>query len=85
MKNKNIIFTAPGIAEVIEKEMPTANAGEVLIRILRTTISSGTEKANLMGDANVNSTKAPEVSFPRQVGYSASGIVEAVGEGVTSV
>ena len=85
MKNKNIIFTAPGVAEVIEKDMPTTKAGEVLIRMLRTTISSGTEKANLIGDANVNSQKAPNVSFPRQVGYSASGIVEAVGEGVTSV
>lgn len=85
MKNKNIIFTAPGIAEVIEKDMPTANAGEVLVRILRTTISSGTEKANLIGDANVNSQGAPKVSFPRQVGYAAAGVVEAIGEGVTSV
>lgn len=85
MKNKNIIFTAPGIAEVIEKDMPTPGAGEVLIRMLRTTISSGTEKANLIGDANVDSSHAPKVSFPRQAGYSASGIVEAIGDGVTSV
>jgi len=85
MKNKNIIFTAPGIAELIEKEMPVPGAGEVLVRSVRDTISSGTERANLIGDPNVHGRSAPCVDFPRQVGYSIAGVVEAVGEGVTSV
>ncbi|MBE6602004.1 MAG: zinc-binding alcohol dehydrogenase [Ruminococcaceae bacterium] len=85
MKNKNIIFTAPCVAELLEKEMPTPGAGEVLVRSVRDTISSGTERANLIGDPNVHGRSAPVVDFPRQVGYSISGVVEAVGEGVTSV
>ncbi|MBQ9805810.1 MAG: zinc-binding alcohol dehydrogenase [Clostridia bacterium] len=85
MKNKNIIFTAPCVAELIEKDMPTPGAGEVLVRSVRDTISSGTEKANLIGDPNVHGRHAPAVDFPRQVGYSIAGVVEAVGEGVTSV
>ena len=85
MKNKNIIFTAPCVAEIVEKDMPIPGAGEVLVRSVRDTISSGTEKANLIGDPNVHGKSAPVVDFPRQVGYSIAGVVEAVGEGVTSV
>ena len=85
MKNKNIIFTAPCVAELVEKEMPTPMSGEVLVRSVRDTISSGTERANLIGDPNVHGRRAPSVDFPRQAGYSIAGVVEAVGEGVTSV
>ena len=74
MKNKNIIFTAPCVAELLEKDMPTPGAGEVLVRSVRDTISSGTEKANLIGDPNVHGRHAPTVDFPRQVGYSISGV-----------
>jgi threonine dehydrogenase-like Zn-dependent dehydrogenase len=59
----------------------------VLIRTDRTCISSGTERANLVGDPMVGVTVrdgAPAV-FPRHAGYSATGVVEAVGEGVASV
>ena len=83
MKNRNIIFTAPCVAEVIEREIPVPGAGEVLVRSVRDTISSGTERANLVGDPNINSTKGPEVKFPRSAGYSTSGTVVAVGEDVT--
>jgi len=85
MKNANIIFTEPYVAKLIEKEIGHPGAGEVLVRSVRDTISSGTERANFIGDANINSTKAPGVSFPRQNGYSIAGIVEEVGEGVKSV
>lgn len=85
MENKNIIFTAPGIAELVSKEMPVVGPGQVLVHIVTTTISAGTERANLVGNPNVRGVLAPDVSFPRQVGYSAGAIVEAVGEGVESV
>lgn len=85
MKNKKILFTAPCVAELLEDDMPAVGAGEVLVRSVRDTISSGTEKANLIGDPNVHGKAAPRVVFPRQVGYSIAGVVEAVGEGVTSV
>lgn len=84
MKNKNIIFTAPGVAEIIEKDMPTVGAGEVLVRSVRDTISPGTERANLMAEPNIGVKPGQQV-FPRQLGYSISGIVEAVGGGVEHV
>lgn len=87
MTNPNIIFTAPNVAEVIDKPMPEPGPGQVLVRTARTCISSGTERANLIGDPMVGidvKDGAPAV-FPRQAGYSAAGVVEAVGEGVKSV
>ena len=87
MTNPNIIFTAPNVAEVIDKPMPEPGPGQILIRTARTCISSGTERANLIGDPMVGidvKDGAPAV-FPRQAGYSAAGVVEAVGEGVKSV
>jgi len=82
MKNQNIIFTSPGIAELIEKELPTPSTGEILVRTVRDTISAGTERANLIGDPNVSPTKGGAVTYPRQLGYSVSGVVEAIGDGV---
>ena len=85
MKNTSIVFTEPYKAELINGDIASPTAGQVLVRSIRDTISSGTERANFIGDANVNSTRRAEVKFPRRNGYSISGIVEAVGEGVTSV
>ena len=85
MNSRNIVFTKPYVAELLCEEMGDLKAGYVRVRILRTTVSPGTERANLIGDANVAGKKAPEVKFPRRMGYSASGVVYAVGEGVESV
>jgi NADPH:quinone reductase-like Zn-dependent oxidoreductase len=87
MTNPNIVFTAPNVAEVIDKPMPAPGPGQILVRTARTCISSGTERANLVGDPMVGidvKDGAPAV-FPRQAGYSATGIVVSVGEGVSSV
>lgn len=85
MKNDQIFFTAPGIAEIIQTEMPVPGDGEVLVRSVRDTISPGTERANLIGDPNISYAHPGSVIFPRQAGYSISGVVEAVGNGVTTV
>ena len=85
MTNPSILFTAPGVVELCECEIPALRAGEVLIRAERTTISAGTERANLLGDPNVSIAAKGEVKFPRRSGYSASGVVVAVGEGVSSL
>jgi len=84
MKNPGIVFTDVGKAEVFENEMPTPKADEVLIRIESTTISSGTERANLLGDLNVSIYTGPAEKsiFPNTSGYSAAGVIEAVGENV---
>ncbi|MBQ9113104.1 MAG: zinc-binding alcohol dehydrogenase [Clostridia bacterium] len=85
MKNKNIIFTAPGIAEVVENDMPVIAENEVLVRVYRSTVSSGTERANLLGDPNISPSKSGKVSFPRQLGYSTSGVVVEVGSAVSDL
>lgn len=85
MKFKQIVFTEKYKAELLESERELA-PGQVCVKTVLTTISPGTERANLMGDPNL-SIRAPmqEATYPRTVGYSASGIVTAVGEGVTHV
>ncbi|MBP5542806.1 MAG: zinc-binding dehydrogenase [Kiritimatiellae bacterium] len=87
MKNLNIVFTSPNVAEVIEKPVPAIEPGKVLIRTRRSCISSGTERANLIGDPMIgtNVKDGAEAVFPRHLGYSLSGVVEAVGDGVKSV
>lgn len=86
MENKAIIFTAPNTAKIVDKGQIPALAGkDVKVKTSFSTISCGTEKANITGDPNVAPNGGSGVVFPRQLGYSSSGIVEAVGEQVTSV
>ena len=85
MKTKSIIFSAPGKAEFVEQEIGAPGKGEVIVRLEVTSISSGTERANVSGDTNVSIDKKVVVGFPRQSGYSSAGVIEAVGEGVTNV
>ena len=90
MTNKAILFTKLNTAELQDAPMPSPGAGEVLVRLVRSTISSGTERANLTGVPD-NATSIyrtcpdAQVTWPRRCGYSSAGVVEAVGEGVTSV
>ena len=88
MKNRQIVFTAPYRAELIENEINLPNSGQILVKNVFSTISSGSERASLVGDTNINigikPTNDPPV-FPRIPGYSSAGIVLAVGENVKSV
>jgi threonine dehydrogenase-like Zn-dependent dehydrogenase len=62
------------------------NAEEVLVKLVVSTISSGTERANLVGETNVSVAEhSNEARFPRILGYSSSGIVEKVGEKVEGI
>ncbi|MBQ8351688.1 MAG: zinc-binding alcohol dehydrogenase [Clostridia bacterium] len=86
MKNKQIVFTAPGCVELLEKDIPTPRADEVVAKLAFSTISSGTERANLAGVVNVSREITDgKAHFPRYAGYSSAGVVVAVGEGVRSV
>ena len=86
MENQAIIFTEPNVAKLVDKgALPELQAGKVKVKTAFSTLSCGTEKANITADPNVAPVGAGKVVFPRQLGYSSSGIVEAVGEGVTSV
>ena len=85
--NRNIIFTKKDTAELVEKPMPEVGQGKVRVKLVRSTVSSGTERANVTGCNVVSIWDPPDapVVWPRQSGYSSSGVVDAVGEGVASV
>ena len=87
MTQKSIVFTRPCKAELIEEAIPEPSVGEVLVKLAVSTISSGTERANLIGDVNVSIARdaSPVPVFPRRNGYSSSGVVEKVGSGVTQL
>lgn len=87
MNNPSIVFTRPCVAELVDLPVPSPAQGQALVRSLRSCVSSGTERANLVGDPVVG-PKLPldaKAVFPRHLGYSLCGVVEAVGEGVTLV
>ena len=85
--NRNIIFTKKDTAELVEKPMPEVGPGQVRVKLVRSTVSSGTERANVTGCNVVSIWDPPDapVVWPRQSGYSSSGVVDAVGAGVSSV
>ena len=86
MKTKQIVFTSSCVAELLEVECLPPKENEVSVELEYSAISSGTEKANFVGDrngTNVSEEDAPK--FPRTVGYSAAGRVTAVGSDVTDI
>ena len=86
MQNRQIVFTAPGVAELLDKPLAAPGPGEVLVRLQVSSISSGTERANVSGDPNVSpQSRGDKAVFPRFPGYSSAGVVLETGEGVTSV
>ena len=86
MKTKQIIFTKPYVAELLDVECLPPKEHEVTVSLDYSAISSGTEKANLIGMRNgTNIPEDREAVFPRTVGYSASGIVTETGSAVNNV
>lgn len=84
MKIQQITFTKPYHAEITIEDIPMTE-NSVCVKTMFSSISCGTERANLIGDPNVNGAGAPSFKFPRCAGYSSSGIVVEVGKNVTSV
>ncbi|MBR2907708.1 MAG: zinc-binding alcohol dehydrogenase [Clostridia bacterium] len=86
MKTKQIIFTKPYTAELLDVECLQPKENEVTVELEYSAISSGTEKANFIGERNgVNVAEGTKAKFPRTVGYSAAGTVTAVGSAVTDL
>ena len=86
MQTKAIVFTKAYTAELLDVECASPKENEVSVRLEYSAISSGTEKANFIGERNgttVSENAAPE--FPRTVGYSAAGTVTEVGSGVDDI
>ena len=87
MESKNIVFVKENVAELLSEEVRAPRNGEVLVKLCVSSISSGTERANLIGSTVIGVSRSTEAVaiFPRRGGYSSSGIVEQIGEGVSSV
>lgn len=87
MKNRQIVFTAPKVAELIDFDIPDKlKPNEVRVKTKYTAISSGTERANLVGEVNISGIRRHcNSSFPRKLGYCGVGTVEAAGSDVRSV
>ena len=88
MKTKAIVFTRRGHAEWMDVDASELRENDVLVRLEVSTISSGTERANLLDDGLLSVHKgavAGANAYPKRLGYSCSGIVTAVGSAVTRV
>jgi Threonine dehydrogenase and related Zn-dependent dehydrogenases len=86
MKTRQILFTSPNVAELKENDLRKMERNDVFVKMEYTAISAGTERANLVGEKNINgATISDEVNFPRVLGYSGAGIVQDTGSDVTSV
>ena len=85
MKCKQIVFTEKNKAELLTVDVNEPAPNQVMVKTMVSTISCGTERANLTGDPNVNATGASGVVFPRMSGYNSAGIVVKKGADVKSV
>ena len=86
MKSRTIVFTEPYKAELLEKEIRELGQDEVLVKMVVSSISSGTERANFVGEPNISIyDDSTEAVFPRMVGYSSAGIVQKTGKNVTEI
>jgi len=84
---KQIVFTKPGVAEWLDRNVPTVEANMVAVKTIVSSISCGTERALVSGDPNVSIVvpEGEQVVFPRTSGYSSAGVVIEVGSGVTDL
>ena len=86
MTTKQIVFTSSCVAELLDVECLAPNENEVTVELEYSAISSGTEKANYVGERNAtNVSEDAAAVFPRTVGYSAAGVVTEVGAGVDDI
>lgn len=85
MKLKQIVFTEKDKAQLLEVEASELGANDVMVETMVSTVSCGTERANLTGDPNVSISGGSGVYFPRYPGYNSAGVVVKVGDAVSSV
>ena len=84
MNSKRIVaaVTGDGRITLIEQDVPPVRAGTVLVEVRRSLISTGTELGGWRAFARRSQRPTPDVPT-RTFGYSNSGIVVEVGEGVS--
>ena len=83
--DKQIVFTEKYKAELLDVESQVMGDDQIRVKTLFSTISNGTEKANLIGETSISVLEkaTDEAVFPRCVGYSTSGIIVEKGKNVT--
>ncbi len=85
---KQIVFPEENLSKFLETEkidLENVPPKNVVVKTEISTISNGTERANITGEKNVWGNSDYILPFPRMVGYSSAGTIVAVGEGVNSV
>lgn len=83
---RQIVFTKPNTAELLPLTITPPKPNQVQVAMEISTISSGTERANVSGEVNISVESVSQTAhFPRTAGYSSSGRVLAVGEHVKSL
>ena len=87
LKIKRILFTKKNTAELVEEECPKTGDNDVLVKTAYSTISCGTEKANITASLteDLDLQEGEEPHFPRSGGYSSSGIIADKGKNVKSI
>lgn len=82
--DKQIVFVEKDKAELLDVESQALKPNQVRVKTIFSTISNGTERANLTGNPTVGPNVKPgsQAVFPRCLGYSTSGIVVEKGEDV---
>lgn len=85
--DKQIVFLEKNRAELLNVESQPLRENQVRVKTVFSTISNGTEKANIVGDPVVSicSKSDDKVVFPRYVGYSTSGIIVEKGVNVKNL
>ena len=89
MKRKSLVFTAPGVVEILEESLPPPAPDQVQVRTLISAISSGTETLVYSGqfprgmpvDETIPALPG-DLAYPLKYGYAAVGEVEAYGSAV---
>lgn len=86
MNTKQIVFTKPYTAQLLDVECLPPKDDEVTVELEYSAISSGTEKANFIGlRCGIDVEEDEETTFPRTVGYSAAGVVCQTGSAVSDI
>lgn len=76
---KSAVFYAKHDIKIVDSPMPSTGSGEVLIKVMACGVC-GTDVHIYEGDKGAAATTPPTI-----LGHEFSGVVEAVGEGITSV
>lgn len=77
MKTEVLKVVAKGRVAVLEEELPELGENDVLVRVKKSLVSPGTERAFILGLENTSA------NYPFKSGYAACSVVEAAGPGVT--